>query len=103
MNDHNSVTVTTDGDQRLSMAVVDLISEETGIDPVELDPLYNAIDPDVLDTLCTSGSGFTSLEFEYAGHTVIVEETGGGLEISLGPVTIGTKGSSGVADSEPSA
>ncbi|WP_436345876.1 HalOD1 output domain-containing protein [Natronorubrum sp. FCH18a] len=103
MNAHNSTTVTADDNQRPSMAVVDLVSEATGIDILELDPLYNAIDPDVLDTLCTSSSGFTSLEFQYASHTVVVEQVEIGVEISLEPVTIGASGSSGVADSGPSA
>ncbi|WP_440763457.1 HalOD1 output domain-containing protein [Natronorubrum sp. DTA7] len=103
MNAYNSTTVSATDDQQPSMAVVDLVSEVTGTDVLELDPLYNAIDPDVLDTLCTSSSGFTSLEFQYASHTVVVEQVEHGLKISLEPVTIGAAGSSGVADSGPSA
>lgn len=98
MNSYQSTTVTADGDQQPSMAVVELVADATGTDPLELDPLYNAIDPDVLDTLCTSSGGFSSLEFEYAAHTVVIERSGERLEISLEPVTIGTTGTSGVAD-----
>lgn len=102
MNSQQSTTVTTDDDQPPSMAVVDLVAAATGTDPLELDPLYNAIDPDVLDALCTSSEGFSSLEFEYAAHTVVVERSGEHLDISLEPITIGTTGTSGVAGSGPS-
>lgn len=102
MNDRDSTTVTPDDDQQPSMAVVELVSQATGTDPIELDPLYNAINPEAVDSLCTSGSGFTSLEFEYASHTVIVEQSDDGLKISLGPIMIGD-GSRGVADTGPSA
>ena len=79
------------------MAVIDLVADATGVDPIDLDPLYNAIDPEVIDALCTSSPGFSSLEFVYTGHTVVVETDGDGLEISLEPVTIGNDRSSGVS------
>ncbi|ELZ20138.1 hypothetical protein C477_06961 [Haloterrigena salina JCM 13891] len=78
------------------MAVIELVADASGIDPIELDPLYNVIDPEVIDTL-SSSSGFSSLEFEYAGHTVVVDGTGREIEISLEPVTIGSDRSSGVS------
>ncbi|MFP8951971.1 HalOD1 output domain-containing protein [Natrialbaceae archaeon A-arb3/5] len=65
------------------MAVVELVSRADGTDPLELEPLYNAIDPEHLDSLCDPDSGFSSLEFVYAGRTVVVESTGGELEIAL--------------------
>ncbi|MXV64553.1 hypothetical protein GS429_21250 [Natronorubrum sp. JWXQ-INN-674] len=103
MNSHSSTTVTVGDDEQPSMAVIDLVSRTIGTDPLELDPLYNVIDPDLLNSLCSSSSGFTSLEFEYAGHTVVVEQSGSALEISLEPVTIGSGGSRGVTDSGRSA
>ena len=84
------------------MAIIDLVADATGIDPLELDPLYNAIDPEVIDSLCTSSPGFSSLEFEYAGHTVVVERSGQEIVISLEPVTIGSDVSLGVTDNDPS-
>ncbi len=90
-------------DQQPSMAVVDLIAQVDGIDPLDLEPLYHAVDPEHLDTLCTSSAGFSTLEFVYADHTVTVERSDDGLEISLEPVTIGGDSSHGVADSGPSA
>ncbi|NUB89693.1 hypothetical protein HTZ84_19615 [Haloterrigena sp. SYSU A558-1] len=95
MNSEYSTTVAADDDNP-SMAVIELVADASGIDPIELDPLYNVIDPEVIDTL-SSSSGFSSLEFEYAGHTVVVDGTGNGIEISLEPVTIGSDRSSGVS------
>lgn len=102
MNSQNSTVVTADDDRSPSMAVVELVADVTGTDPLELPPLYNALDPDALDSLCGNSSGFSSLEFEYTSRTVTVERVREGLEISLGPVTIGNGGSRGIADSGPS-
>ena len=95
MNSQQSTTVT-DDDEEPSMAVIDLVADATDTDPIDLDPLYNVIDPEVIDSLASS-SDFSSLEFVYAGHTVVVETDGDGLEISLEPVTIGNDRSSGVS------
>ncbi|WP_049914358.1 HalOD1 output domain-containing protein [Haloterrigena salina] len=95
MNSQNPTAVP-EADEDLSMAVIELVADASGIDPIELDPLYNVIDPEVIDTL-SSSSGFSSLEFEYAGHTVVVDGTGREIEISLEPVTIGSDRSSGVS------
>ena len=100
MNATPSRTVSSDDD--LSMAVIDLVASATDTDPLELDPLYNAINPEALDSL-TDSPAFSTFEFEYAGHTVVVERVGDELELSLEPVTIGAGGSSSIADSEPSA
>ncbi|ELY53270.1 HalOD1 output domain-containing protein [Natronolimnohabitans innermongolicus] len=98
---NHSTTVTAADEREPSMAVIELVATATDTDPLELDPLYNAMDPTVLDSLSES-PGFSSLEFEYAGHTVVVEGNGPTLEISLEPVTIGTGGSAGFAGSGPS-
>ncbi|ADB62252.1 hypothetical protein Htur_3389 [Haloterrigena turkmenica DSM 5511] len=95
MNSEYSTTVAA-GDDDPSMAVIELVADASGIDPLELDPLYNVIDPEVIDSL-SSSTGFSSLEFEYAGHTVVVDGTGNEIEISLEPVTIGSDRSSGVS------
>lgn len=98
MNSVRTTTVTATDDREPSIAVVELVAEATDIDPLELDPLYNAIDPDVVDSLCSDSPGFSRLEFEYANHTVVIEQDGTAIEISLEPVTIGTDESVGVAD-----
>ena len=100
MKSQRSTTVTVTDDEP-SMAVIELVAEATGTDPIELTPLYDVIDPEAIDALGTS-AGFSSLEFEYAGHTVVLEASGDDLEISLEPVTIGT-GSPSVPDAGPSA
>ncbi|RQG89276.1 hypothetical protein EA462_11450 [Natrarchaeobius halalkaliphilus] len=67
------------------MAIVDLVARMDDVDPLDLDPLYHAIDPDALDSICESSSGPTAFEFLYAGWTITVESTGvaGETEISL--------------------
>ncbi|WP_238593362.1 HalOD1 output domain-containing protein [Natronobacterium lacisalsi] len=78
----SAATVAVDGDRRPSMAIVELVARETGTDVVELAPLYDAIDPDVLDSLLRS-DGFSSLEFRYEGRTVVLEDASDEVRISL--------------------
>lgn len=62
-----------------SEAVVHRVAKHKRVDPLELTPLYDAIDPDALDLLVRSSDGDGSeltIEFTYAGHDVTV--TGGG-------------------------
>jgi len=103
MHSHHSTTVTAADEQRPSMALVSLVAAVTNTDPVDLEPLYNAIDPEALDSLCTPDASFSSIEFEYVGHTVVVEPVDSGVELSLESVTIGAENTHGIADSEPSA
>lgn len=59
-------------DQRVSTAVIEAVSEEEGVDPVDLhDSLYDAIDPDALETLFRNGTGY--VVFEYHGYEVAVD------------------------------
>ncbi|GAA0510740.1 hypothetical protein SAMN04488066_10978 [Halorubrum aquaticum] len=56
-----------------SFAVITIVSKITGIDPLELDPLYDSIDGDVLDALCTADLPSVSrLTFEYTGCEITV-------------------------------
>nr|WP_273742503.1 HalOD1 output domain-containing protein [Natrinema soli] len=59
-------------------AVVSAVADAEDVDPVELPPLYEAIDPEALNDLCTSRSGSSvgKVEFQYAGHDVVVRGTG---------------------------
>ncbi|NUB91121.1 hypothetical protein HT576_08815 [Haloterrigena sp. SYSU A121-1] len=58
-------------------AVVSAVAEAEGIDPVNLPPLYNVVDPEALNALFTSDSGgVSSVEFEYAGYSVVVRGEG---------------------------
>lgn len=71
-------------DQSPSEAVVTAVAEASGRavtagDGADaLDPLYDAIDPDALDTLFATdadGAGATAVEFVYEGYEVTVEAT----------------------------
>ena len=56
-----------------SFAVIIIISIVTGIDPLELDPLYDSIDGDVLDALCTADhSSVSRVTFHYSGCEITV-------------------------------
>lgn len=74
-----------------SEAVIYRVAEQQDVDPVELPPLYESIDPDALDSLVQSSAASDSqleVEFTYAGHDVTV--TGSGtvlLEEAIAPQT----------------
>ncbi|QZX99939.1 HalOD1 output domain-containing protein [Halobaculum rubrum] len=60
-----------------SFAVVTVVSHITGRDSVDLDPLYESIDGDALDTLCTAdASSLTRLTFRYSGFEITVGTDG---------------------------
>jgi hypothetical protein len=60
--------------ERTSMAVVEAISDELGVGPMEIDPLATTIDPDALDRLFESVSG--EVTFTHAGVRVAVSKEG---------------------------
>ncbi len=67
--------VTVDGPSSPSQAIVTGLAERNGISPLEMQPLYEAVDPEALDTLFQNGrSG--RVTFEYAGYEVIVHGNG---------------------------
>ncbi|MBZ6496775.1 HalOD1 output domain-containing protein [Natrinema longum] len=59
-------------------AVVSAVATATGIDSLELPPLYETIDPDALNALFLSGPGDpgTRTRFRYAGYGVTVQGDG---------------------------
>ncbi|MFD1564467.1 HalOD1 output domain-containing protein [Haloarchaeobius amylolyticus] len=62
----------------ISLHIVNCIAEREHADPLELPPLYDAVDPDALDDLFASGCQSETdrsgrIEFQYNGYTVIVE------------------------------
>jgi len=63
--------------QRISTQIIEAIAETAGVDPLELPPLYEAIDPEALDTLIAGSEANQSaspdiIEFAYADYTVTV-------------------------------
>lgn len=67
-----------DGDADLSTVVVIAVAEIAGVDPIELEPLYESVDPDVLNDLFGDGAPRVddAVSFAFAGHEVSVESDG---------------------------
>lgn len=65
-------------DERVSETVIAAVAAVTDADPLEMDPLYEAIDPDALDRLFrpSAGSASPHLEFSFAGCRVEVRGEG---------------------------
>lgn len=64
-----------------TVAVVEAMAAVEGTDPTDLRPIYDAIDPQGLDRICTESvppkrEGHRSVEFTYHGHRVTVESVG---------------------------
>lgn len=91
---HSSQSPSATADASLSMTVIDLVAEAEDVDPLDLEPLYDAIDPDLLDSVPDS-TGFTSLEFSYHGYTVSLTDADDGVEVSLAGTAGSTDDSSG--------
>lgn len=61
------------GESSICERVIDAIAEAEETDPTELNPpLYEAIDPDALDTLFGKGGTIGKLIFNYNGYEVSV-------------------------------
>lgn len=61
----------------ISLQVIDALANVTGTDAYDLDPLYNAVDPEALDRVIQSASSAAiCVEFEYEGHSVAVQGDG---------------------------
>lgn len=58
-----------------SERVVQEVSRRDGTDPLELPPLYSAIDPDALDA-AVEGMAEGAVRFRYAGYSVTVRSDG---------------------------
>ncbi|WP_226005977.1 HalOD1 output domain-containing protein [Natrinema salinisoli] len=69
-----------------AMKIVQKVSRAKGVDIVDLEPLYDTVDGDALDSLLRTADQDVEVTFQYAGYTVTVRGDG---QISLGkqPVT----------------
>lgn len=80
--DHQSglaaeATATGVRNETVSERVIDAVSEATGTDPLELEPLYNVVDPDALNAIFGgSVSTDTELRFTMADCEVVVRGEG---------------------------
>lgn len=69
----------TANDEAISQRVVEAVADARGVDPLDLPPLYDSIDPDALDALfdhADSGLSITELRFELEGCEVLVRGSG---------------------------
>ena len=96
------VTFDWTGSGTVSGAVVAAISEVAGENPEDLDPLFDAVDPDCLDGIFTRTASSQArltggVEFEYNGYWVVVRANGQGYVYpidsmaSSGAVSIGDR------------
>jgi len=59
----------------LSDAILAAVAEAEGVDETDLTPpLYEAINPEALDTLFRDSGG--TIEFQYHGYTVMIDHEG---------------------------
>lgn len=70
------------GPEQLSTSVIEAIADHKGVDPTALEPpLFDAVDPDALDSLFTNGEDTPAettghVTFAYNGIEVQVTNTG---------------------------
>ncbi|AHG04218.1 hypothetical protein HALDL1_11885 [Halobacterium sp. DL1] len=74
---------------RITRKIVDAVAAETGVDAVDLDPLYDVVDPDALNSLFHSRPSVNSLgtgavRFTYHGFEVHVT-AGGAVSLETAP------------------
>lgn len=81
-------------DESIGTAVVSAVADAKGVDPLDLDPLYDVIDADAVDAIFSEADGSSSLElrFSMAGCDVVVHGAG---EVSVTPPT--RQGAAGAA------
>lgn len=66
-----------DADEHVETIVREVAAVE-GVDPIELPPIADAVDPDALAVLLSAGAGEdVTVEFEYCGHCVVASSDGG--------------------------
>ncbi|WP_049924355.1 HalOD1 output domain-containing protein [Halopiger djelfimassiliensis] len=60
-----------------SLRVIDALAAATETDPLELDPLYDAVDPEALDRLFgPEANGNATVQFAYDDHAVEIRSDG---------------------------
>lgn len=60
-----------------TLRIVDAIADATDTDPLELDPLYEVVDPEAMERFLESDpTGAATVVFTYHGHAVEVRSDG---------------------------
>ena len=72
-----------DAERRATYAIVSAVASAEGRDITDLPPLYEAIDPDALNTLMspTAETGADRIVFRYCGYEIEVDKTGVELHV----------------------
>lgn len=63
-------------DQTPTELIVSTVGEVAGIDPIELPPLYEFVDPDTIETLLEGQNGQTLIAFQFDAWNVFVRGDG---------------------------
>ena len=67
-----------DGAEQISTNIALAVAELTGVDPLEMEPLYHSVDPDILDGFVERPprSSTGQLSFDFQGYRVTVHADG---------------------------
>ena len=78
MSEDEHTTYNLGRDVELSTEIAMTVADAAGVDPLDLDPLYDVVDPEMLETLIETPSVApeSSITFTYAGFEVTVEGEG---------------------------
>ena len=70
-----SPTTQFNGNDAILHRVLGAVAEKEACEPLELPPLYDAVDPDALGQVLR-GTGVTEISFPYHGHDVSIGNDG---------------------------
>lgn len=71
-----SIDRTEDTDDTI-WTIVSTVASFKGVDPIELNPIYEVVDPEALDSLVDGNPGtYCQIGFEYSGVRVEIDSTG---------------------------
>jgi hypothetical protein len=73
-----------DGTSSVIAVVTEAVAAVNGCDVLELDPLFEAVDPDFLATMVANRDWDAELTFAYEGHSVTVSSDG---EVAISRLT----------------
>jgi len=80
-------TVVTSSDDSVSNTIIEVVAEADGVEPTELPPLYDAVEPDALDMVFSSPKPSTTrtgiFQFPYAGFVVTVRSKDNTILVTL--------------------
>jgi hypothetical protein len=79
--------------ESVTHTVITAVAQYEGVDPASLTPpLFDVVDPDALDALCTDTHGCDTpvqCTFTYRSHRIVVDSDGF-VEVSDGATEVGT-------------